>query len=763
MIGFLGFLKESVLLLENRIKFFANQTKMPEEHIEKLASADPNPKRKNLGWLVKQHKNGHIRSDMLDTFHPDDISSHREVLTRLEDLRKTEPKSSEHIGDIMKHHDRHSLHQAIDDYHENHGKVAHENKWGKKVFDEDGHHIYHAETAEQCSNHGQGTGWCTRIKNGQYQDHYRENGNLFVHYPKGTPKPGEKGHDEHEGRHQFWIPHEAHENHQPEIKNFHNGTVHSYAHENEHKALRNSPHWKSFKDAEYNHEEISHDEGIDDYIHDLVHSDNWRDRVEAVRDHGAHDDFHHLKDDEHEEVRKAVIDHEFTQSETHRNHAFADYRHDHDVEVRAHLASKLIDKDHIKSMYDDIPKISSQDEDEDEDNQDHTGTLHAIASNRYVPHSVMESMINNDKGMASSDHHYLLPTLIANPASKTTSDINPEPSTHLHEKILNHPDGISRRAAEALAEAHLGTHPVSKSFVDMMASHKNPSVRRVVAAYHGRNESYLHQLKNDEDNSVRVQLAKHHPDHFLNDKSLEVQHTAFSGLPADKKAGHPILDHFAEQGEHHYEHHNAVAEHGTPEQIMKPNVLNSKSRDVPLFIHHRMHSDENLQNHDALHQALATSKNPGMRSAAATFSKNPRLLHSLKNDADHKVTGSLFHNPHVSHDTILHLVNNDEQIGKHVARAIGNPEAYGKKHLDNHELHNKLAAHSHNKDVLGAIAGASSSHQALRTLVDRKKHGWSIVANPHTPHEILNHYANHENKDLSDFAKDEIHKRQMES
>lgn len=756
MLSFISFIKESLILLENKVKFFSQQAKMPEEHVEKLAKADPNPKRKNLGWLVKQHKDGNIRSDMLDTFHPDDIKSHKDALQRFEDTKKDEPKSAAHIGDLMKVKDVAELHGKIDDWHENHSKANHLAKWGEKVFDEGGHHIYHLSTSNHCENHGNGSSWCTRIKDGTYQEHYRENGNLYVHYPKGSPKPGEKGHDKNSERYQFWVPHEPSEYSPAELKNLRNHSIEPDDHDSEHPVLNKSDHWHQFKEAHEN--SVDHYEGSEEHIHELVNSDDWQDRVTAVREYGAHHEYDHLYHDEDDDVRKAIIEHNARNG-----------RHDDNVlrfendssDIRAHLI-KHMGGSHIARMYGNIPEHGEEDHLYGDIADHHAepnwhGDAHAIASNTNTPRSVHESIIKNEKGFPEDTHARLRRDIAENyGAHRNNGDLD---STLMH-KIMDHPNN-TLKTYHAVAE-HAARKDADQSLVNRLVNHEDPNARHAAAEWHGEKPEVFNALKDDGDPRVQERLAQHHPEHFIHTTNDAVRKTVFNKLPHNHPAKSAMLDKFAQSSNPN--DHELVAKHGTAAQISQPNVLHSKSEQVGAWLHHRMQNETDpLHNDMEFHKTLATSANPNTREVTAIHSKSPEALHMLKDDTSSNVASHLLSNPHISNETVVHLANHhpNESVGKKIGRMISHPRSYGEDHIaDNHELHAQLA-HTNNEHVLGAIAGSSKSQEALRTLASRKKHGWSVVANPHASHEILNHYANHENADLRDFANEEIKKRQQ--
>jgi len=761
MLGFVSFIKESLILLENKIKFFAQQAKMPEEHVEQLAKTDPNPKRKNLGWLVKQHKDGNIRSDMLDTFHPDDIKSHHETLTHFENIKKDEPQSAKHIGDVMKYKNREELHGAVDDYINNHSKANHLEKWGEKVFDEDGHHIYHLSKSSHCENHGDGSEWCTRIKDGNYQKHYQENGNLYVHYPKGSSKPGEKDHDHDSERYQFWIPDEPSENHPAELMNLQNHPVEPDEHGSEHPVLNKSDHWQRFKEAHKN--SVDHYEGSEDHIHELVHSDDSYDRRFAVSEYGAHHEHNHLYYDDDEDVRKEIITHNARNNNN--NDSIYHFAQDHSSEVREHLINHLTNHQHIRMMHGQIPKHGEDDWDGDEtdhhENPLYHDDMHAIAKNRNTPRDVHESMIKNEHGFDDHDSAVLRQSIAENYHAHnkygSTSEI---PDSTLIHQIMDHPKN-TLRTYHAVAEHALRPN-ADQSLVTRLVNHEDPNARHAAAEWHGSKPEVFNALKNDGSPRVQERLAHHHPEHFIHSTNGAIQTTVFGRLPYEHPMRSVLLDKFGDSSDP--DHHELVAKFGSAKQISKPNILNSKSEHVDSWINRRLQNENDELHHDEnFHKALTASTNPDVRETAAIHAKSPEALHSMKDDSHIKVALNVIGNPHVGHDTIVHMAEHHpekEAIGRKIKRMIEQP-SYGDDHISHDmELHAKLA-HTNNENVLGAIAGSSKSQEALHTLASRKMYGWSIVSNPHTSHELLNHYANHHNADMRDRANEEIKKRQQ--
>jgi len=219
---------------------------------------------------------------------------HAAALQRMETMKVAHPKSAAHIGDIMQIKNVGHLHAKMDDWDHSQVPKAQQEKWGEKVFDHDDHHIYHLTNLTHCENHGEGSEWCTRIKDGVHQKHYLRDGDLYVHYPPDTAKPGEKDHSPSGKRFQFWIPHKT--SHEAELQDVSNRSVDAEPHEERHPELAHSPHWNEFR------------ENINP-VRKLVHGDRY-DRIEAIKNHFAHhEDFgQHLWDKGQDtDVHKAII------------------------------------------------------------------------------------------------------------------------------------------------------------------------------------------------------------------------------------------------------------------------------------------------------------------------------------------------------------------------------------------------------------------------------------------------------------------------
>lgn len=340
MWSFRAFLTEHGLLLENKIKFFAQRDKMPEEHVQTLADIDPNPKKKNLGWLVNQHKSGEIaKGENGKPFHQDDLDRHATVLRRMEAMKIAHPKSAAYIGDIMQIKNAAHLHDKMNEWDANHGPQAHEKKWGEKVFDRNGHSIYHLTTSTHCENHGEGSEWCTRIKDGVHQGHYLKHGNLYVHYPPDSVKPEEKGHAEDDGRYQFWIPNNGND---PELQDHGNRSINPEEHEENYPKLAESHHWGEFKDAANPVKKLAH--GTTD------------DKIEAIMNHGAHYDpeGEHLWDQgEHEDVHKAILDYSYASGDPYHIRGTEEhFRQFNHSELHFHMATKTPLADTARYIHD---------------------------------------------------------------------------------------------------------------------------------------------------------------------------------------------------------------------------------------------------------------------------------------------------------------------------------------------------------------------------------------------------------------------------
>src|SRR5690606_8454564 len=133
-----------------------------------------------------------------DTFRPSDLNKHKNALEEFE-------KEKGSLGDINQYKHVGYLNHAI----ATKGNAARQQrlkeKFGEKVFDKENHQIWKIHEPEHACNHGEKTGWCTRIKDGDHQKMYMNQGTLYAHYPPGTPKPGEDGHGSGH-RFQFFVP-----------------------------------------------------------------------------------------------------------------------------------------------------------------------------------------------------------------------------------------------------------------------------------------------------------------------------------------------------------------------------------------------------------------------------------------------------------------------------------------------------------------------------------------------------------------------------
>ena len=755
LLGFRSFLAEQLLLTENKIKFFAKQANMSEDKMEKLAAADPNPKKKNLGWIVQQHKAGNIRDDMIDTFHQDDIAAHRKALERAETTKKEEPKSAKHYGDIMKVKDVHQLNAMSDDWHENHGKSALHKHWGQKVFDEDGHHIYHAETPEQASNHAEGTQWCTRIKEGGYQTHYLEHGNLYVHYPKDSPKPGEDKHHGGVERYQFWHPHEMDVHTPPELQDNKRNNIDADEHSATHRVLGKSSHWRNFENAQQEHKN-EYEEGGNHHIEELAYSNFDEDRLEAVNDHGAHRTYDHLYEDESPDVRSAIVYYEKHDTGS-TDHIFSHFADDDDHGIRAKIASGLKNPENIRHMWNKIPKNGESDENKDE--VDYVNVYHpeeytarTIAHNKNVPKDIAHSIIKNEHGFHDTSHREMI-----NGVTKS-KNFDSEMAHAILDRDTNDNRHLSNRTIQNIA-----THAKNKNdegLINRLASSTIDSHQIASAQIMGNHPLVASKLKDSENPHVQSAMAQHFPEHYINSKNADVSRQAFNTL-AEKDTRHPMvqakLEEYAKSNDP--ELHELVAEHGSAKNIMQPNIINSNDQNVNKALARRIHNDTSLGENKDFHAALAKSTNPAHQNLAAMFTTDPEVLHSMRNSRDHNTIHSIIRNTNVSPKTVQHIADNADENAIHsIARSTFHI-AYGLPHLNTEEMHRALA-HSTNNNIQNMIAEKSHHENVLRELhASGAKVAWNIMSNPHTPKDIIEKYAQHDHPDVRKFAQDELKKR----
>jgi hypothetical protein len=388
--------KEFILLIESRLEKIAQVSGVHPDIVEKISKADPSPNKQYTQWLVNQHKKGQFG----DPDNAEHIATHHEVLSHFHELRTHLPNEVEK-KDINQYKTPGDLHQLLS------------NHVGDDVSSPEmksaGYRLHSADTPEEAQFHGHDSKWCTRHPGGGHVDAYLARGPLHIFT---TPKKGEK--------YQFW--HDEKMVKSPELKDIDNRSIEPHELEHKHPVIADHHAWQEFKDAYQRHEEGEHyedDEHHEDENdpHNWVHSDDHHVRVEAVRA-GMHHEYPHLYDDEHEDVRNAIIDHESARGFTHRDNVHQHFKDDPDDSVRANIAEHAVHPGIVKHMFD--------------DHFDNGDVRYALAQNEHI---------NHDQAMkiAKEGDHMDHTELANNPASfRHGSAVHHEILNRLPEDISNH-------------------------------------------------------------------------------------------------------------------------------------------------------------------------------------------------------------------------------------------------------------------------------------------------------------------------------------
>tara|TARA_R110000868_G_scaffold94607_3_gene260956 strand:- start:3354 stop:5258 length:1905 start_codon:yes stop_codon:yes gene_type:complete len=618
MLTFLQFLLES----PRRIEFFARQSALPKEHVEKLAQADPNPKKTNLGWLVKQHKQNRITPDMHDTLHPDELNQHHEALKHFEAAKGK-------LGDINQYKDVDHLSAAIQKHHEE-KSIEHKEKFGEKVFDHEGHHIYEYSTGKHAECHGENSGWCTRVKSGNFQQQYMNQGTLFAHYPPDAKKPGEKGFADSAKGFQFYTPKYDQGGLSPELKNHNNGTVDPHSHQSKYPELQKSSHWNNFVNKHENHTPDDEEHEDEDHGHDLAHylanSDDVNDRITAVQEHDAHHEYEHLYDDPHPEVKEAIIDNESNRGDNQRDRVHARYKDDDEDSIIGYVASKTRHPDilnHIMTNHAHLPEVQE-----------------GLSENPTTPHAYLKSMASEKFEDNHKHGMHIRQAIAENPKSAQQPD-SQHYSSEIHHIILSHPENHKntyRHITESVESSSKG----DISLIDKMSNHQDSTARAQAA--HSYGSKYPHLL-HDRDEHVQSNMAMHHPEHFTSrDKHVRARTTAaiFGGPNEHNK----LINDPDEKVR------KMVAEHGAPEHQIA--LMHDKSEMVQKEIASRANFAE-----PDVKEKLAKSSSHLIRKRVARSLHDGDALHKLKADPHPEVREAVARNHNLSPVHRQDLADND--------------------------------------------------------------------------------------------------------
>lgn len=652
MISFIKFL----VLSENKMQFLATQSGIPLPHIEKLATADPTPKKKYLPWLVNQVKRNKIRGDMLDTYHPDTLKVHHDALSKF-DAAKGQ------LGDINKYAHIGKIRRALRVADDNKQNKAHEEKFGQRVLNKGGHHVYEVTEPEQATAHGAGTQWCTRIKNGGYQTQYLSQGTLHVHYPPKAIKPGKPGFDKDtHDKFQSFTPHEMDSELGPEFRDRADHTVSREAHEKAHPVLKDAPHWQKFKEAQRNHtgpeDNEDNDEHDHDYeqeqIHELAHSRNSDDRIRAVIDHDAHNNDHpHLYDDHDSEVKTAIIDHETEKGYNQRDRVHARYKDDNDHDVLGHVAEHAGHPGIIKHMVDnhfDVEQVK-----------------YGLAANPLTPTPVKHKLAEVQDELTNHGNKYLHSELAKNPRSSWKEEAHPGYDSSLHHKLLDHPHGLTAHGYDAIATSVSDSSKGDKTLIDKMANKKdNEEAHMAVAKHFGHEDKYFNKLKNSMFGTVHKHLAKHRPEEYTKPESHFAGKLDAAGT-GNEAAHDALIKNHPPEGEVPLRDEISAAIVRTGKLRHVEHFKDTESPDTVSAIRSRipgMHSEHNGGDEGRKTLAvLATSKNPKIRSQVAHHATIHRgtvhLVNKLIHDPVDTVRYAAIQNSDLSPELRKHVHEND--------------------------------------------------------------------------------------------------------
>ncbi len=653
--------KSFIFLFENKkYEFFAKQAKMTPDQVEKLAAADPNPKKQNLGWLIKQHKKHFIRSDLLDTFHPWDMQRHREALEGFEKDRKR-------FGPIEKYPHVGHLRYAL----ETGGEEAHKEKFGEKVYSEKGHEIYKVTTPDQATNHGCSTNWCTRLFKGHHQTSFLSKGTLYPHYHPGSIKPGEEGHEKETNKSQFFIPHHSEED-APAHKNDENNEINTGAHENRFPELKHVQVWKDFKKAQDVHAAHSHDDedeeqDLHDHIYNLAHGSS-DEKIQAITQHDAHiNDHGHLYDDPDSEVKKAIIDHETTKGFQTRDRVHGYYKDDDNDEVKQHVAENAGHPGIIKHMIDnhwDTHEVRS-----------------GLAANPHTPQAIKHKLIEPHEDDTHWGTSIIHNQLAMNPRSIWKEDAHPSYDSSIHHKLIDHHNfpnnkyDMNHFAYDNIAESVKNSTRGDKTLIDKMATGHSLHGKLAVAKHFGDDPKYFAQLKNEKgDNAYQIhqELGKHHPAHYVHQHSdlygkISAAHFGDEHVHDQLIANHPPDGEVPMRSEIK----NGIIKNGVARHLAHfkddSEIVDSLQR---RYKYPHDLTEKGIKNKEELSKAephLATSQVSQIRQIVADKTENPQVLHSLKDDPNPGVRINVAKNYHTSKDTILHMQNDGHEMVRYWA------------------------------------------------------------------------------------------------
>lgn len=670
-----------ILILENKIEWFSKNSGLPREHIEKLASIDPNKKRKNLTWLVQQTKRGNI--------DPNNEDHHSEHFQALKDYESTNGK----LGPLTKFNNVDELKQAYADHMKN--------DWGTKVFDHDGHEIWQSTTKKHLENHGVKTGWCTAIKDGFHQAKYvgSNKSPLFTHYPPDSPKPGTNAHSKGGNKYQFYAGDEGYTGEdwgkKPELGNEHNRPVDPSAHEENYPILKQSQHWNDFRDShnewknsQYEHDDYDDEEPEED-MHELAHSDNHNDRVRAV-ELGAHRNGNeHLLDDDHTDVKEAILDYgkhrihgnerEIYQNEMDHIHDNSPIEDEDNDNIHSHIAKYTSNPEHIEKY----TKWELKDSDGNSIGDHH----YSIAQNRNITSEQLDHIAKNSGNYAAINKVAIHPN-----TSLETID-------HL----------IKNRLLDKISHAHIFnrradlTPEKRNEFLDHMSTDTS-SARSRASAVHWGTERHRDKLMNDPDVHVQTALATYRPEQKYNHTDINVRNEAARALARGINQRHndKIANNQTSYGEEHEvtpeEHHmfrhllsnnniddiskayvadrvsNSIIHNqlkNDPSQVVVRNIIGSTKNPelIKHFVNHpnivvrdraanKVHSLSNEHKNDIIDH-MADSVHADVRKFALRHSNNPDTLHKLATNPETDYYGhtTIVNNRHVAPHTLDHIEN----------------------------------------------------------------------------------------------------------
>lgn len=664
MISFIEFL----YLEESKIEYFAKNAKLPTDHVEKLSSIDPNSNKKHLGWLVKQHKDGNLPIDNENT-HADHHSA-------LKDFESTNGK----LGDISKFKNVSELKSAYADHMSG--------KYGKKVFDKDGHQIWETTKPEHAENHGCKSKWCTAIHKGFHQAKYfaRNNPPLYTHYPPNSPKPGSSAHKKGGEKYQFFAGEEGYTGNdygrKPELGNQENTPINPEHHENDHPVLGHSEHWKDFKEAHNEWKQSYHDDDDYDYhdedAHELAHSDDHNDRVRAVElGHHRTEEGNHLMSDPHPDVKEAILDYarnrarggsEWDKTEYQRTMKTIHENSPGDIDpshndIHYHIAN-YTNNPNILHRYahhwndELIQRSVAQNEHANSDDLLHI-TKHtddrvirnALASNRNTPEEAIDHIMKHDDNSADTYLNILN---------------RPNGMKHL-EAMVNHPSTSAHRAAVEVTDdpehlKKLANSPsiqtkaiVARKMPELLYNHSNSDVR--TGAARGITGRVILGGTSAEDNMHMIK-------HIIGSESNQREKPASEEL---SHIDHPeihrtLLDSVGKQ-EHNRDYnisHDNIKrnilrntnDHGIVHNMLNDTVASIRQQ-ARIHLYTKGFTNEQRERS---HTSMVNGPHSDNHQQVARDSENPELLHKLATTTPNgHIDHSIANNPHVSNETLDHI------------------------------------------------------------------------------------------------------------